>query len=140
MGEKNLNSKIDKYLNRKDNKETNKTRAVTDVRFLNSLLPTPQALQLPKLNEIKTSLIDHHLSTLDIANMYFSIQVTEKTSNFLCFHSLKDSKIYRFKRLIQGLKISPSVAAGALKMAINTQNFKIFLMRYPREMLFCSTD
>ena len=135
LGEKELNSKIDKYLNRKDNKQTDKTRAVTDVRFLNSLLPTPQAWTLPKLNEMKTNLIDHYLITLDISNMYFSIQITEKTSNFLCFHSLNNSKIYRFKRLIQGLKISPSVAAGALKMAINTQNFKTFL----EEMLFWST-
>ena len=60
LREKSLSSKIDKYLDRQHNKETNKTCVVTDVRILNSLLPTPQALQLPKLNEIKTSLIDHH--------------------------------------------------------------------------------
>ena len=65
--------------------------------------------------------------------MYFSIVVTEKNSNFLCFYSLRDSRIFSFKRLIQGRKTSPSVAANALKMAINLENFKTFLDEMPQD-------
>ena len=95
--------------------------------FLTLCCRLQKAIQLPKLKEIKSSLTNHYLSSLDITNMYFSIAVTEKTSNFLCFYSLRDSRIFRFHRLIQGLKISPSVAANAFKMALNLENFKIFL-------------
>ena len=128
-----LGSKIDKYLNKKNNKLTNKKRAVVDVRMLNSLLPTPNVINLPKINEIKSKLNNHFLSSLDICNMFFSIAVTERTSNFLCFYSLKDSRIFRFRRLIQGLKVSPHIASSALKMVLNATNFKTFVDGLPKD-------
>ena len=47
----NLGSKVDKYLNKKYNKQSNKKRAVVDVRQLNSLLPTTSVINIPKINE-----------------------------------------------------------------------------------------
>ena len=52
-------------------KLTNKKRLVVDVRILNSLLPTPNVITLPKLHEIKSKLHNHFISSLDIANMFF---------------------------------------------------------------------
>ena len=94
-----LASKIDKKLQLAERRGLNRQRLTLDVRTLNCFLPPAPPLPLPKIAELKNHMKNKLFSVLDLAMMFYSIQLTERSKGFLCFYALEGNKIYTFRRL-----------------------------------------
>ena len=104
----------------------NRSRLFIDIRNLNKRISPPPPVALPKLSEVKFSLHDHLLSTLDISSMFYSVQVDNASSKFLGFYSPFDDTIFVFRRLIMGLVNAPYIAVSALRMLFTEDNWEKF--------------
>ena len=68
-----LHSKFDKFVLKNSGVNLNRSRLCVDIRNLNKRISPPPPVNLPKLAEIKVSLHNHLLSTLDISAMFYTV-------------------------------------------------------------------
>ena len=109
-----LSSKIDKKLQISERRGLNRSRLTLDVRSLNCFLAPAPPLPLQKIAELKNHMQDKLFSVLDLAMMFYSIKLTERSKGFLCFYALEENKIYTFQRLVMGLKSAPYIASRSM--------------------------
>ena len=98
-----------------------------DVRNLNSFLAPAPPLPLPKIAELKNQMQDKLFSTLDLAMMFYSIRLTERSIGYLCFYALSGNKIHTFRRLVMGLKSAPYIASRSMQLVLNQKNFELWI-------------
>ena len=121
-----LNSKFDKHVLKGSGENLNRSRLCIDIRNLNKRISQPPPVALPKLSDVKFSLHNHLLSTLDISSMFYSVQVDNASSKFLGFYSPFDDQIFLFRCLIMGLANAPYIAVSALRMLFTEENWQKF--------------
>ena len=130
-----LASKIDKKLQLAERKGQNRQRITLDVRTLNSFLPPAPPLPLPKIAELKNHMKNKLFSVLDLAMMFYSIQLTERSKGFLCFYALEGNKIFTFRRLVMGLKSAPYIANRSMQLILNQKSFDDWIQALQEEDL-----
>ena len=74
-------------------------------------------------------------SVLDLAMMFYSIKLTERSKGFLCFYALEGNKIYTFRRLVMGLKSAPYIANRSMQLILNQKNFELWIQALEDEEL-----
>ena len=66
-------------------------------------------------------------TTLDLAMMFYSIRLTERSKGYLCFYALSGNKIFTFQRLVMGLKSAPYIASRSMQLVLNQKNFELWI-------------
>lgn len=94
-------------------------RLVVSFKDLNSYV-VPMDFPMEKIPDLLSQLTDDRVffSTVDLSNAYYSVAVAEESRRFLTFNVRLDrTEQYRFKRLPQGLNVSPAHFSSRLFFA-----------------------
>ena len=123
-------------------------RLCIDYRRLNSILIAPSKVILPSLSEIRSFCRGKILSSFDLKDFFFSIELSSNSQQYTSFYYKKT--LYKMMRLGQGLAASPFYAQHALRMTFSDAIFKnwnkqlpegtIFPYSSPEEIITCYAD
>ncbi len=120
-----LNSKADKMLARRNPELGIDYRLTVDMKPLNHQIVGVQHVALPKLAEVKDLVKGKICSAFDVQDGYTSIEVAKDSQKYMnVFY--KDT-ILVFKRLIQGINISPNIFVAAMRECFHNDILKEFL-------------
>ena len=126
-----LNSKADRHIARVaplDDKRVNLAsgwRAAIDYKDLNAISEDIGRIQLPTLKEVEESCKGSLISSLDLKNQYYAIEIEEahrSKTNFFW-----KNNIWLSKRLAMGLSNAPYVAFQAMKFSFREEVLQQFL-------------
>ena len=123
-------SKADKHVQKFNqiHNEPKTYRATVDYTSLNKALLDLPAFTTPSISEIREFCRGKLLTSMDIANAFFAIEINREDrpkTNFY-FHN----QVYCFNRLVQGAKNSPAFLQRALNCTFTTESLKRFLVKY----------
>ena len=102
--------------------------ATFDFKSLNEIITDVGKLSLPTISEVEMSVRNCLVSTMDLKNQFFSIEIEPEDrpkTNFYC-----QNEVWQHKRLAQGLAISPYIAARAMHMTFSEEVLSDFLNKH----------
>ena len=109
-------------------------RAAFDYKTLNSQIKDVGKLSLPTLSKIEQSVTNCHVSSLDLKNQFFSIELQPESKPKTNFYY--QNQIYQHERLPMGLSSSPYIAT----MAMNYTFSDSVLEKFKEEMGYSDFD
>ena len=80
-------------------------RATFDFKSLNEIITDVGKLSLPTISEVEMSVRNCLVSTMDLKNQFFSIEIEPEDRPKTNFYW--QNEVWQHKRLAQGLSISP---------------------------------
>ena len=119
------NSKADKMLAKRNPDVGIDYRLTVDMVDLNYEIVGAQHVSLPKLSEVKELVRDKITTAMDIQDGYTSIEVGKESQKYMNVH-YKDTMVV-FKRLIQGISISPNIFVSAMRACFHDDILREFL-------------
>ena len=126
-----LNSKADKYIARVAPQEDRRTnlasgfRAAIDYKALNEITENIGKIQLPTLKEVEESVRGSLVSTVDLKNQYYAVDIEPEHQSKTNFYY--KNAIWMSKRLAMGLANAPFIAFMAMKFTFRDEMLKQFL-------------
>lgn len=124
-------------------KGTNEKRVVTDFRYLNSRIKRinhPFPLLAETMKRIGNSNA-HVLSVIDLKSAFFSLPLTKHAQQYTGISSFNGGKLYYYKRLAQGLNVSPGVFQGKIDEVLGQiPNARSFCIAHHDDIIVFSQD
>ena len=126
-----LNSKADKYIARVAPEEDRRTnlasgfRAAIDYKRLNEITEDIGKIQLPTLKEVEESVRGSLVSTVDLKNQYYAVDIEPEHQSKTNFYY--KNAIWMSKKLAMGLANAPFIAFMAMKFSFRDEMLKQFL-------------
>ena len=103
-------------------------RATFDFKSLNEIITDVGKLSLPTISEVEMSVRNCLVSTMDLKNQFFSIEIEPEDRPKTNFYW--QNEVWQHKRLAQGLSISPYIAARAMHMTFSEEVLLDFLKKH----------
>ena len=107
LADKNQN-KIDKRLGQEEDPSEQLVRLTCNLRLINGQTLNDSTISLPTFQSIEAALQGCHISIMNISNMFFAVEFSEKSMHYFNFYY--NEKILTHKRLAQGWCSSANIA------------------------------
>ena len=131
-------SRADKALRRyrKDTgSTTDRWRTVDDVRNLNKLVsPKPGRISLPSTEEMRLKLHGKKVVKLDLSQGYYCLKIRKGDRMKTTFYWR--NKLWQFKRMLQGLVLSPYYFQQLLEFVVSRKTTDEFMKQHPHYVAF----
>ena len=135
-------SRADKALRKYRNDKgstTDRWRTVDDVRNLNKLVsPRPGRISLPSTEEMRLKLHGKKVVKLDLSQGYYCMKIKKEDRRKTTFYWR--NKLWQFKRMLQGLVLSPYYFQQLLEYVVSRKTTDEFQRQHPHYSAFDYDD